>query len=154
MIARRKPDRPVDLSPAKEVSIEELEPVLAEGIRSEPFGKDEEVVRQLVANKRVVVGARDTAFFAARIDGVIGSYCDLYSDRSTGQIEAVMTLEQFRNRGLARATVSCALAASRAAGHDLTFIMADRDDWPKELYRKLGFDEIGRVYEFVRPAAK
>ena len=30
-----------------------------------------------------------------------------------GQIEAVVTLEQFRNRGLARATVSRALAASR-----------------------------------------
>jgi len=30
--------------------------------------------------------------------------------------------------------------------------MALRDDWPKELYRKLGFDEIGRVYEFVKPA--
>ncbi|HMI99419.1 MAG TPA: GNAT family N-acetyltransferase [Gaiellaceae bacterium] len=154
MVARREPDRTVDLAQAEEVSIEELEPVWAEGIRSEPFGADEEVVRQLVANKRVVVAARETAFFAARINGAIGSYCDLYSDGSTGQIEAVMTLEQFRNRGLARATVSCALAASRAAGHDLTFLMADRDDWPKELYRKLGFDEIGRVYEFVRPAAK
>ena len=63
----------------------------------------------------------------------------------------MVTSEQFRNRGLARATVSCALAASRAAGNDLTFLMALRDDWPKELYRKLGFDEIGRIYEFVRP---
>lgn len=62
-----------------------------------------------------------------------------------------MTLAQFRKRGLARATVSRALAASREAGNDRTFLMADRDDWPKELYLKLGFDEIGRVYEFVRP---
>jgi GNAT superfamily N-acetyltransferase len=151
MVARREPDRPADLSLAGEVSIDELEPVWAEGIRSEPYGTDEEVVRQLVASKRIVVASRDTKFFAARIDGVIGSYCDLYSNGSTGQIEAVMTLEQFRNRGLARATVLRALAASREAGHDLTFLMADRDDWPKELYRKLGFDEIGRVYEFVRP---
>jgi hypothetical protein len=48
--------------------------------------------------------------------------------------------------------VSRALAASREAGNDMTFLMALRDDWPKELYRKLGFDEIGHVYEFVRPA--
>jgi ribosomal protein S18 acetylase RimI-like enzyme len=151
MVARREPDRPADLSLADEVGIGELEPVLAEGIRGEPYGTDEETVRQLVANKRVVMSSRDTRFFAARVDGAIASYCDLYSDGSTGQIEAVMTLEQFRNRGLARATVSRALNASREAGNELTFLLADRDDWPKELYRKLGFDEIGRVYEFIRP---
>jgi predicted GNAT family acetyltransferase len=101
----------------------------------------------------VVMASRDTRFFAARIDGEIASYCDLYSDGSTGQIEAVLTLEQFRNRGLAGVTVSRALAASREAGNDLTFLMALRDDWPRELYKKLGFDEIGRVYEFVQPAS-
>ena len=105
------------------------------------------------ARRQQASGGRiqDTRFFAARVDGEIASYCDLYSDGDTGQIEAVMTLEQFRNRGLARATVMRALAASRDAGNDLTFLMALRDDWPKELYRKLGFDEIGQVYEFVRP---
>ena len=44
-----------------------------------------------------------------------------------------------------------ALDASREAGHDLTFLLAVRDDWPKELYAKLGFDEIGRVWEFLLP---
>ena len=38
-----------------------------------------------------------------------------------------------------------ALAASRAAGNDLMFLLANRDDWPKELYRKLGFDEVGLI---------
>jgi ribosomal protein S18 acetylase RimI-like enzyme len=152
MVARRDPDRRADLSLVEEVGIDELEPAWAEANRSAPFGTDEDVVQQLVDNKRVVMAARDTRLFAARADGVIASFCDLYSDGRTGQIEAVWTLEQFRNRGLARATVLGALAASRAAGHDLTFLLADRDDWPRELYRKLGFDEIGRIYEFIRPA--
>lgn len=152
MVGRRAADRPSDVSLVEEVNIDELAPVLAEASRSAPSGADEDVVRQLVGNKRVVMAARDTRLFAARADGVIASFCDLYSDGRTGQIEAVWTLEQFRNRGLARATVSGALAASREAGNDLTFLMADRDDWPKELYRKLGFDEIGRAYEFVRPS--
>jgi spore maturation protein CgeE len=153
MVARREPDRPADLSLANEVSIDELEPAWAEDTRRGPYGTDEETVRQLVVNKRIVAASRETTFFAARVDGAIASYCELYSDGHTGQIEAVVTSEQFRNRGLARATVSSALAASRAAGNDLTFLMALRDDWPKELYRKLGFDEIGRIYEFVRPAS-
>ena len=153
MVARREPDRTADLSLAEEVSIDELESVWAEDTRRGPYGTDEETVRQLVVNKRIVAASRETSFFAARVDGAIASYCELYSHGKTGQIEAVVTSEQFRNRGLARATVTCALAASRAAGNDLTFLMALRDDWPKELYRKLGFDEIGRIYEFVRPVS-
>jgi ribosomal protein S18 acetylase RimI-like enzyme len=151
MVARREPDRPADTSLVEEVSIEELEPIWVAGIRSEPFGQDDEVVRQLVDNKRVVMEAIETRFFAARVDGALVSYCDLYSDGQTGQLEAVMTLEPYRDRGLARATVSRALEASRQAGHDLTLLLAHRDDWPQELYRKLGFDEVGFVYDFVRP---
>jgi spore maturation protein CgeE len=151
MVARREPDRVSDTSQVEEVSVEELEPIWAEGIRGEPFGQDNDVVRQLIDNKRVVMEAIETRFFASRVDGALVSYCDLYSDGQTGQIEAVMTLEPYRNRGLSRATVSRTLDASRAAGDDLTFLMAHRDDWPQQIYRKLGFDEIGRVYEFVRP---
>jgi GNAT superfamily N-acetyltransferase len=151
MVARRDPDREVDVSAAEEVTFEALAPVWAEGIRIEPSLRDEQVVQQLVGNKQVVMKAVDTRFFAASVDGHIASYCDLYSDGQTAQIEAVMTLERHRNHGLARVVVSRALAASREAGNDLTFLLAHRDDWPKELYRKLGFDEIGHVYEFVKP---
>ena len=62
-----------------------------------------------------------------------------------------MTLEEFRNRGLAKAIVTHALAESRAAGNDFTFLLAEPRDWPKELYRKLGFDDVGLVYDFLRP---
>jgi ribosomal protein S18 acetylase RimI-like enzyme len=150
MVSRHEPHLELDLARAEEVGFEELAPVWSAGIRSEPFGQDEEVVRQLVENKRVVMNAIETRFFAARVDGAIASYCDLYSNGRTGQIEAVMTLEGFRNQGLARATVSRALAASREAGNDLTFLVAMRDDWPQELYRKLGFDEVGRLWSFLR----
>jgi ribosomal protein S18 acetylase RimI-like enzyme len=148
--AGHEPDRRPDLEHTEEVGFQELESIWAEGIRSEPFGQDEEVVRQLIENKRVVTGAIDTRFFAARVDGAIASYCDLYSDGRTGQIEAVMTLERYRNQGLARATVLRALAASREAGNDVTFLLAMRDDWPHELYRKLGFDVVGRMWSFLR----
>lgn len=153
MVARREPDRGSDTSlVVEEVTVEELAPAWSEGTRSEPWGREEEVARQLLENKRVVMSVVPTRIFAVRVDGEIASYCDLYSDGKTGQIEAVMTLERYRNRGLARSTVSRALAESNKAGADLTFLMADRDDWPRKLYEKLGFDEIGRIFEFVRPS--
>ena len=149
MVARRPLDREVDTSIVDEVTVEELVPVWAEGWRSEPRVENEEVVRQLGDNRRVLIDAIDTRLFAGRVDGEIGSYCELYSDGRTGQIENVFTLERFRNRGLARATVTRALEESLAVGHDLTFLLADRDDWPRALYAKLGFDDIGRIWEFI-----
>jgi hypothetical protein len=151
MVARRDPDRDVDTSIVDEVALDELIPVWSLGWQSEPMAEDDEVLRQLAENRRVLAEAVDTRFFAGRIDGEIGSYCELFSEPRIGQIEDVLTLEQFRCRGLARATVMRALAASREAGHDLTFLIAVRDDWPKELYAKLGFDEIGRIWEFLLP---
>jgi len=151
MVARRGPDREVDTSSVEEVAIDELVPVWSLGWQTEPRVEDEDVVRQLVENRRLMADAVATRFFAGRVDGEIGSYCELYFEPGIGQIEDVLTLERFRNRGLARATVMGALAASRAAGHDLTFLIADRDDWPKELYAKLGFDQIGRIWEFLLP---
>jgi GNAT superfamily N-acetyltransferase len=145
---RRPPNRESDTSKVEELEASELEEVWAEGTRSGPYGADEEVVRQLVEQKHVLAAA-GARFFAARVEGEIASHCDLYSDGSTGQIEAVMTLEAFRNRGLARAVVTKALEESRASGHDLTFLLADQADWPRHLYVKLGFDEVGSVYEFL-----
>jgi GNAT superfamily N-acetyltransferase len=151
MVARRDPDRPVDASTVEDVTLDELVPAWTDGWQTDPAVLGERVVAQLIENKRSLGNLIETRFFAARVDGEIASYCELYSDGSTGQIENVLTLPRFRNRGLARATVTRALDESRSAGHDLTFLIADRDDWPKELYAKLGFDEIGRIWEFVRP---
>jgi hypothetical protein len=36
-------------------------------------------------------------------------------------------------------------------GADFVFLIADAQDWPKEMYAKLGFEEIGITYEFLVP---
>jgi ribosomal protein S18 acetylase RimI-like enzyme len=154
MVATGEPDRDPDLSVAEELSHEELVPVWAEANRTEGRIDDEDVIHQLAQGKRVLAAAIDVRLFGARADGDIGAYCELYSLGGTGQIENVLTLERHRNRGLARALVLKALAASRAAGNDLTFLLAKRDDWPKELYRKLGFEGVGFTYDFVIPPPK
>jgi ribosomal protein S18 acetylase RimI-like enzyme len=154
MVAAREPDRDVDLSPAEEVTQDELEPVWAEANRSDGHIDDAGVIRQLAEGKRVLASAVEVRFFGARTDDEIGAYCELYSLGGTAQIENVLTLERFRKRGLARSLVMRALATSRAAGNDLTFLLASRDDWPKELYRKLGFDEVGFIYDFLIPPPK
>lgn len=77
--------------------------------------------------------------------------CELYLDGGTAQIEDVATAERFRRRGLATAVVLSAMEAARSAGADFVFLIADAQDWPKEMYAKLGFREIGITYEFLVP---
>jgi len=65
-----------------------------------------------------------------------------------GQVEDVATLQAFRRRGVARAMVS--LAIDLAGDGDLIWIAADDNDWPKDLYSKLGFRPMGRIVTFTR----
>lgn len=141
----------IDTSGVEEVGPEELEPLWIEGMRSSPEIEGEEEIRQLVAAQHRRRQAVQIRYFGARVDGQIASYCELFFDGHTGQIESVMTLERFRGRGLAKAVVTHALDESRTAGHELTFLEADADDWPKELYRKLGFEIAGSTWSFLRP---
>lgn len=148
MAWRRPPDRDVDTSLVREVEIEELEPVRARYLLDRSGG-DEELVNQELEVARRLARAGEMRFFAAFADGQIGSFCELYADGSgAAVVRSVATLEPYRRAGLARALVSRAVARSSALGYDLTFLRAVHDDWPKNLYGKLGFDAIGMIYRF------
>jgi len=96
------------------------------------------------------LGAR---FFVARVDGEHAGLCELYLDGEDAQVENVATLVRFRNRGVARSVVLAACDTAKAAGATRVFILADDDDWPKQLYERLGFDRIGTDVGFLRSPA-
>ena len=87
--------------------------------------------------------------FAVRAEGEVVSSTTLFSDGQTAQIEDVATMPEHRGQGYARALVLHALADARAAGHDFVFLVADARDWPKELYRRLGFEAVGEKYAYL-----
>jgi hypothetical protein len=62
----------------------------------------------------------------------------------------VNTLRAYRGRGLGRTIVQHALDQARGAS-DVVFVEALADDWPKDLYTKLGFDTVGERHLFLRP---
>ena len=147
VMAHERDDVPLDLASTTELTADDLVPIWRAGIRETT--PDEESVRQLVESqlgRRHAVGVR---YFGAHAEGRIAAYCELFVEDGVGQIESVMCLRGFRGRGLGKAVVARALAESLAV-HDLTFLVADANDWPKELYRRLGFEEVGRTWEFIR----
>lgn len=111
--------------------------------------RDAETIEQLLdwGGRRAEAGrARHFAAFAA---GEPVACADLYSNGVTAQIEDVYTRPDHRGRGLASAIVLRAAEEARGAGHDLIFLVADYDDWPKELYRRLGFAPLGQMHAFL-----
>jgi ribosomal protein S18 acetylase RimI-like enzyme len=150
MVARRTPARHVDTSAVVEVE-RTATAFLHDQIAWETLdGADEETVRQIAAANERVSRAGRARHFAVVVDGEVVSSTDLYSDSRTAQIEDVGTLVEHRGCGHASAVVMGALGEARATGHDLVFLTADARDWPKELYRRLGFDPVGEKYAFLR----
>jgi len=147
MAHRREPDRLVDISAAREVTHEELGAVKRAATLAEPWGS-ERLAEQLRDAKRRVGEAVSLRYFAAFVDGQVAAYCELRSDGRTAQIEDVGTLSEFRGRGLGRAVVQFALEEAQRM-HDLVFLEALEDDWPRELYAKLGFDVVGERHLFL-----
>lgn len=136
--------------PVEDLPLEALHEVRAEFARTAPGGRSPEVVRQILEAGVRFARAGNARHFAVLEEGRAVAAADLYSDGRIAQIDDVATLETHRRRGYGTAVVLHALAAARAAGHDLVYLIADEDDWPKELYARLGFTTVGVTYTFTR----
>ena len=126
---------------------DEIRHLQTEITRREKWAVDEEVVTMLVDHHGKLANTIGARFFAARVDGRLVGSCELYLDGDEAQIESVDTLEEYRGRGLASAFVLRAAAEARAAGATWIHLYADRNDWPKEWYSRLGFEPVGVVRE-------
>lgn len=109
------------------------------------------IVDALLTSRAAFGRAGRARYFVGSVDGEDASHATLYSDGVIAQVEDVGTLQAERGRGLARAVCSVAIDVAVAAGHELVFMVADDEDWPKELYAKLGFDAVGCPWCFTRP---
>jgi predicted GNAT family acetyltransferase len=89
-------------------------------------------------------------FVIAEPEGEPMALTKLRRDGRIAQVEDVYTVPEARGRGFARTLVHHAVTEARRTGHEIVFIVADDQDWPKHLYGRIGFDPIGRMYSFHR----
>ena len=142
MARTREPDRRVDTSMVREVAVRRAHGRAARGDVGEPWG-DAEISSLLDEAKRLIMRAVPTRFFAAFVDGEIAAYCELRSDGTVAQIEDVNTIPRFRGRGLGRAVVQYARRRGASDETRSSYLEALAEDWPRQLYAKLGFDVVG-----------
>jgi len=150
MAYRGERELPATGRDVRELTSDELRSMRGNSLSESPSTRDPETVEQLIDKDALLARAGGARFFGALVDGRPVCSADLYSDGATAQIESVLTLERYRKRGLGRAVVDEAIRAAFDSGHDLVFLLADDEDWPKELYRRMGFESIGRCYDFLK----
>ena len=152
MAQLREPQREADLGVVRELGEEGLREARRQVLSGQPWATDE-VLEQIFAAKRLIGERVRARFFGAVVDGEVVSYADLYQDGADAQVEDVGTLPEHRDRGYASAVILAAIAAARSDGAEFVCLVADANDWPKELYARLGFDTVGNYTKFFVPGS-
>jgi ribosomal protein S18 acetylase RimI-like enzyme len=139
-----------ETSHVEEFESERLRPLREEIIREWQTEADNATVEQLISADYLIWKAANARSFAVVEDGEVVSSAELFSDGGTAQVEEVQTLPSHRGQGHAKAVVTRAVETALAGDHDFIFLVAAGDDWPKELYKRLGFEEVGSRFAFLK----
>jgi GNAT superfamily N-acetyltransferase len=148
-VLERGPDRETDTSGVMEPDEEDELALMRRWIsEDETVHVTEDGLRQLLESQRLTWRARRARRLGIRDpDGALAGITLVFSAGPVAQVEDVYVIPEARGRGYARALVTRAAALARP-DHELTFIVADDDNWPKKLYAKLGFEPVGRTWLF------
>ena len=141
---------------ARLVSEPELDALMRANFEHYDYGPDASptLVQQLVDAQVAMRRGTESLLFGGGENGGLQSMTTLYLDPDVegarvAMVEQVATLPGYRERGLAQAVVSAAIAAAGEWGAQLITVPADADDWPQLLYRKLGFEPVGIAVAFT-----
>jgi GNAT superfamily N-acetyltransferase len=119
------------------------------------YGRDDRTRAELVEHHRTYAAggpATERIFAVLHGDSPV-AWARLWTADGVAQVEDVVCLAEHRGHGYGRAVVAAATRAALAGGPELTFIVADEDDWPKDLYGRLGFAPVGRLGVYLRLVA-
>jgi len=147
MVLAAEPDGATDTSVVVDADEDEVTEMMRRWYSEDEL--DAGALDQLVEfSRREVRACGDRLLGVRSSDGQLVAVSKLRSDGRTAQVEDVYTAPEARGRGFGRAVVARAVELARDDGHDLIFITADDNDWPKQLYARVGFRPLGLMWQF------
>lgn len=134
----------------REIDDEENLAVLRAYLSTQPRATPQ-IVDQLTEQDRALGRAAERCWrFGAFVEGTLGAVSSLYAHQGVAQIRSIVALEAARGKGLGRPLFNLPAQVSAAAGHDITFTTADSGSWQQAFYGRLGYRELGTVWDFIR----
>jgi GNAT superfamily N-acetyltransferase len=149
MILRRSPDRPIDVSAVDEVDVDRIRVAREAAIRR--VHRDLDVAAEALEVGALQHEAARLHAFAALVGGEVAAYCLLRTGEGGAKLVEVQALARSQGQGVGRATIWAAVSAARREQLSPIFVECEDEEWAKSVYHRLGFDEAGKVYRFVRP---
>jgi GNAT superfamily N-acetyltransferase len=138
----------------QEVDIDTVQAGTAHYLLTDPdteYGRDPRTREHLLIHHRGYgpTGGAERRF-AVLADGAAVAWARLWRRGDEAQVEDVVCLAEHRGRGYGRAVVAAATRAALSEGAELVFIVADDEDWPKQLYGRLGYEAMGKLGVYLR----
>jgi ribosomal protein S18 acetylase RimI-like enzyme len=149
MAHRGTPDRQAQLDGAREVGADDILAAQQRFTQTQPWSIGD-AGRQVVEHHRQFGILLHERCFAAYAGDDVCAYAKLRHLDGVAQVEDVVVLAEHRGKGLGRLVTTAALVAGMALDPELLFIVADDNDWPKQLYARLGFEPVGRTRAYHR----
>ncbi|HEX2090704.1 MAG TPA: GNAT family N-acetyltransferase [Actinomycetota bacterium] len=110
-----------------------------------------EVVDQFYRRDLDVFVPRGMRFFVGFVGRRKAGLATLQSVAGVGYLPSVVTMPEFRRRGVASALVRRVVDESLSSGDGLVHLLAEKDGAPQRLYERLGFRVVSTVVSFTHP---
>ncbi len=110
-----------------------------------------DVVDQLFRRDIELFVPRGMRFFVGYIDGARAGLAGLQSLGGVGYISTVVTMPEFRRRGIGTALVRRVVRESLSSGDKVVHLLAEENGAPQRLYERLGFRVVTTVVSFTHP---
>ena len=138
MALRREADRSPDRSLVREVDAAALREARAEQLRGYDWAAEPEVLDQLHAAKAIIAEVVETRFFAVVVNRKSRQLDEPLPSRRHGADRGRRDGRKRAGKGLRERGHTPRRRRGAPIRCRLIFLVADDEDWPKELYRKLG----------------
>ena len=87
-------------------------------------------------------------YHGAYLENKLVGYCYTYSTNGCTCMDGLNVDMDYRHQYIATTLIKGIVEAARKNG-DQVYLHADLDDTPKEMYAKMGFEEVDRIYEYT-----